>query len=204
MRSGARGFITLLRPIWRRASMNSRCAHASRRMLSFLQRAQLQFDLEHGRGDHEYCGRAKPSSTASCARRRRWRNWRILACGILYEAFKHFGGLGTLCETLAGRCESELSHHPLPRPRGHYEGLVNDLRLRDRRELLKDILENAVSHYASGCRDCIRHSKAGMRGGGQLMQEDLRQQDLCGSRAAGCAGPFKSPRPAHLRGGSTC
>ena len=43
--------------------------------------------------------------------------------GVLYEAFNTSGGLGTLCETLAGQgAHAELPHHPLPRPRCHHEG----------------------------------------------------------------------------------
>src|ERR1700728_4800388 len=65
--------------------------------------------------------------------------------GILYEAFNTSGGLGTLCETLAGKVRN-LNYRTIRYP-GHaaiMKALLNDLRLRDRRELLKDILENAV------------------------------------------------------------
>jgi len=65
--------------------------------------------------------------------------------GILYEAFNTSGGLGTLCETLAGKVRN-LNYRTIRYP-GHaaiMKALLNDLRLRDRRDLLKDILENAV------------------------------------------------------------
>jgi saccharopine dehydrogenase-like NADP-dependent oxidoreductase len=65
--------------------------------------------------------------------------------GVLYEAFNTSGGLGTLCETLAGRVRN-LNYRTIRYP-GHaaiMKALLNDLRLRDRRELLKDILENSV------------------------------------------------------------
>ncbi|HEY1393162.1 MAG TPA: saccharopine dehydrogenase family protein [Methylibium sp.] len=65
--------------------------------------------------------------------------------GVLYEAFNTSGGLGTLCETLAGKVRT-LNYRTIRYP-GHaaiMKALLNDLRLRDRRELLKDILENAV------------------------------------------------------------
>jgi saccharopine dehydrogenase-like NADP-dependent oxidoreductase len=65
--------------------------------------------------------------------------------GVLYEAFNTSGGLGTLCETLAGKVRN-LNYRTIRYP-GHaaiMKALLNDLRLRDRRELLKDILENAV------------------------------------------------------------
>ena len=65
--------------------------------------------------------------------------------GVLYEAFNTSGGLGTLCETLDGHVRT-LNYRTIRYP-GHaaiMKALLNDLRLRDRRELLKDILENAV------------------------------------------------------------
>src|ERR1700704_805719 len=65
--------------------------------------------------------------------------------GILYEAFNTSGGLGTLCETLAGKVRN-LNYRTIRYP-GHaaiMKALLNDLRLRDRRDLLKDILENSV------------------------------------------------------------
>lgn len=65
--------------------------------------------------------------------------------GVRYEAFNTSGGLGTLCDTLAGHVR-ELNYKTI-RYMGHRElvnFLVNDLRLSERRELLKDILEHAV------------------------------------------------------------
>jgi len=65
--------------------------------------------------------------------------------GVLYEAFNTSGGLGTLCETLAGKVR-HLNYRTIRYP-GHaaiMKALLNDLRLRDRRDLLKDILEHAV------------------------------------------------------------
>lgn len=65
--------------------------------------------------------------------------------GVRYEAFNTSGGLGTLCETLQGRVR-ELNYRTIRYP-GHRDlmtFLVNDLRLGERRELLKDILERAV------------------------------------------------------------
>lgn len=65
--------------------------------------------------------------------------------GIDYEAFNTSGGLGTLCETLAGRVQS-LNYKTVRYP-GHRDImklLLEDLRLRDRRHLLKDVLETAV------------------------------------------------------------
>jgi saccharopine dehydrogenase-like NADP-dependent oxidoreductase len=65
--------------------------------------------------------------------------------GVLYEAFNTSGGLGTLCETLAGKVRN-LNYRTIRYP-GHaaiMKTLLNDLRLRERRDLLKEILENAV------------------------------------------------------------
>ena len=65
--------------------------------------------------------------------------------GVRYEAFNTSGGLGTLGETLAGEVRS-LNYKTIRYP-GHCElmrVLLNDLQLRRRREVLKDILENAV------------------------------------------------------------
>ena len=65
--------------------------------------------------------------------------------GVHYEAFNTSGGLGTLCETLRGQV-AELNYRTI-RYRGHRElmaFLLQDLRLSERREMLKDILERAV------------------------------------------------------------
>jgi saccharopine dehydrogenase-like NADP-dependent oxidoreductase len=65
--------------------------------------------------------------------------------GVAYEAFNTSGGLGTLCETLDGKVRN-LNYRTIRYP-GHaaiMKALLNDLRLRDRRDLLKDILENSV------------------------------------------------------------
>ncbi len=65
--------------------------------------------------------------------------------GVAYEAFNTSGGLGTLCETLKGEVRT-LNYKTIRYP-GHaaiMKALLNDLRLRDRRDVLKDILEQAV------------------------------------------------------------
>jgi saccharopine dehydrogenase-like NADP-dependent oxidoreductase len=65
--------------------------------------------------------------------------------GVTYEAFNTSGGLGTLCETLEGKVRN-LNYRTIRYP-GHaviMRALLNDLRLRDRRDVLKDILEHAV------------------------------------------------------------
>ena len=65
--------------------------------------------------------------------------------GVTYEAFNTSGGLGTLCETYAGKVRN-LNYRTIRYP-GHcaiMKALLNDLGLRDRRDVLKDILEHAV------------------------------------------------------------
>ena len=65
--------------------------------------------------------------------------------GVRYEAFNTSGGLGTLCDTLDGRVR-ELNYKTI-RYLGHctpVKLLVNELRLSQRRDVLKDILESAV------------------------------------------------------------
>ncbi|MEZ5647376.1 MAG: saccharopine dehydrogenase NADP-binding domain-containing protein [Alphaproteobacteria bacterium] len=65
--------------------------------------------------------------------------------GIDYEAFNTSGGLGTLCETLGGKIRN-LDYKTVRYP-GHRDlmyFLVRDLRLSERRGILKDILETAV------------------------------------------------------------
>jgi saccharopine dehydrogenase-like NADP-dependent oxidoreductase len=65
--------------------------------------------------------------------------------GVTYEAFNTSGGLGTLAETLDGKVVN-LNYKTIRYP-GHaaiMKTLLNDLRLRERRHVLKDILENAL------------------------------------------------------------
>ena len=65
--------------------------------------------------------------------------------GVTYEAFNTSGGLGTLCQTLEGKVRN-LNYRTIRYP-GHaaiMKALLVDLDLRNRRHILKDILENAV------------------------------------------------------------
>jgi len=65
--------------------------------------------------------------------------------GDRYEAFNTSGGLGTLCDSLDGKVR-ELNYKTI-RYVGHRDlvnFLVNDLRLGQRRDLLLEILENAI------------------------------------------------------------
>ncbi|MBS0450156.1 MAG: saccharopine dehydrogenase NADP-binding domain-containing protein [Proteobacteria bacterium] len=64
-----------------------------------------------------------------------------------FEAFNTAGGLGTLCESLQGRVRN-LDYKSIRYP-GHREAinfLLHDLRLIERRDLLRQVLEHAVPH----------------------------------------------------------
>ncbi|WP_119390387.1 saccharopine dehydrogenase family protein [Taklimakanibacter lacteus] len=65
--------------------------------------------------------------------------------GVTYEAFNTSGGLGTLAKTLEGRVRT-MNYRTIRYP-GHQaimKALLNDLNLRNRREVLKDLFENAL------------------------------------------------------------
>jgi saccharopine dehydrogenase-like NADP-dependent oxidoreductase len=65
--------------------------------------------------------------------------------GVRYEAFNTSGGLGTLCDTLAGKVR-ELNYKTV-RYVGHCDQmklLVDELRLGEHREQFKEILERAI------------------------------------------------------------
>jgi saccharopine dehydrogenase-like NADP-dependent oxidoreductase len=90
--------------------------------------------------------------------------------GVNYEAFNTSGGLGTLCETLLGKID-HLSYKTIRYP-GHCElvkFLCNDLRLCERRELFRDVLENAVP-ITSQDVVLIFVTVSGIRGG-RMVQE---------------------------------
>jgi saccharopine dehydrogenase-like NADP-dependent oxidoreductase len=66
--------------------------------------------------------------------------------GVSYEAFNTSGGLGTLYETLQGQV-SDLTYKTI-RYKGHQylmNFLINDLRLGEQRDLLKQIFEKALA-----------------------------------------------------------
>ncbi len=65
--------------------------------------------------------------------------------GVRYEAFNTSGGLGTLCDTYKGRVRT-MDYRSVRYP-GHCDimkVLLHDLKLSDRQDLLKDIMENAI------------------------------------------------------------
>lgn len=65
--------------------------------------------------------------------------------GVRYEAFHTSGGLGTLCETLEGKVR-DLSYKTIRYP-GHRDlmrFLLHEMRLAERRPLLRELLEHAI------------------------------------------------------------
>jgi len=65
--------------------------------------------------------------------------------GVEYEAFNTSGGLGTLPQTLLGRARNvDYKSVRYPGHRALMKLLLDDLRLRDRRDLLKEIFEAAI------------------------------------------------------------
>lgn len=65
--------------------------------------------------------------------------------GIDYEAFNTSGGLGTLCETLEDKvCNLNYRTVRYPGHRDIMKMLLHDLRLKDRQDLLRQILEEAL------------------------------------------------------------
>ena len=99
--------------------------------------------------------------------------------GVVYEAFNTSGGLGTLGDTLAGRVRN-LSYRTIRYP-GHaaiMKALLHDLRLCERREVLKDILENALPATYQDVV-IVYASVSGARGG-RLEQETFAQKIYAG------------------------
>jgi saccharopine dehydrogenase-like NADP-dependent oxidoreductase len=111
--------------------------------------------------------------------------------GVLYEAFNTSGGLGTLCETLEGRVRT-LNYRTIRYP-GHaaiMKALLHDLRLADRREVLKDILENAVPTTTQDVV-IIFVTVAGWREG-RLVQETYARKVYSATLRHDGAGPVRS------------
>ncbi len=103
--------------------------------------------------------------------------------GVEYEAFNTSGGLGTLTETLAGKAR-QVDYQSIRYP-GHnaiLKLLLNDLRLRERRDLLKDILETAIP---TTYQDVIVvfATASGLKGG-RLVQDSYSAR-IVGTQVAG-------------------
>jgi len=105
--------------------------------------------------------------------------------GIEYEAFNTSGGLGTLTETWAGKARN-VDYKSIRYP-GHcaiLKILLNELKLRDKRELLNEIFDNAI---AATRQDVIVifASATGYKGE-RLMQESYSAR-IVGTTVAGHA-----------------
>ena len=103
--------------------------------------------------------------------------------GVEYEAFNTSGGLGTLTETLAGKAR-QVDYQSIRYP-GHnaiLKLLLNDLRLRDRRDLLKDILETAIPTTDQDVI-VVFATASGMKGG-RLVQDSYSAR-IIGTQVAG-------------------
>jgi saccharopine dehydrogenase-like NADP-dependent oxidoreductase len=102
--------------------------------------------------------------------------------GVAYEAFNTSGGLGTLCETFAGQVRN-LNYRTIRYP-GHaaiMKTLLDDLRLRERRHILKDILETALPATVQDVV-IIFVTASGMRNGA-LAQETYAHRVQAGQAA---------------------
>jgi saccharopine dehydrogenase-like NADP-dependent oxidoreductase len=95
--------------------------------------------------------------------------------GVRYEAFNTSGGLGSLCETMQGKVR-ELNYRTV-RYTGHRDlmtFLLSGLRLSERRQLLKELLENAIPvTYQDVVITFVNVS--GMRGGQFVQVSDARK-----------------------------
>ncbi len=99
--------------------------------------------------------------------------------GVAYEAFNTSGGLGSLCEILGGRVRN-LNYRTIRYP-GHatiMKLLLNDLGLRNRRDVLKEILETNIPETAQDVV-VIFVTASGQRGG-RLMQETYAHKVYAG------------------------
>ncbi|SFL90455.1 saccharopine dehydrogenase family protein [Variovorax sp. OV329] len=97
-----------------------------------------------------------------------------------FEAFNTAGGLGTLCESLQGRVRN-LDYKSIRYP-GHREAmnfLLHDLRLVERRDLLRQVLELAVPHS----RDDVVILFAAASG----LREGRFEQETCLARIYGAS-----------------
>lgn len=95
--------------------------------------------------------------------------------GVEYEAFSTSGGLGTLCETLQGQVR-ELNYKTV-RYIGHRDRmlfLLDELRLRERRQLLKEILESALPRTLQDVV-IVFCTATGMRDGQMVQLWDARK-----------------------------
>jgi saccharopine dehydrogenase-like NADP-dependent oxidoreductase len=101
--------------------------------------------------------------------------------GVGYEAFNTSGGLGTLCDTLEGKVR-QLNYRSIRYPghRDFMKALIQDLRLGSRRELLREVLENAVPATLQDV--IVIFATATGHRDGRLMQETYANKVYAGER----------------------
>ena len=98
--------------------------------------------------------------------------------GVLYEAFNTSGGLGTLCETLAGQgAQPQLPDDPLSRPRGHHEGAAQRLATARSPRAAAGHPGECRADHAAGRGDHFRHRERQARRTARA--GNLREQGLC-------------------------
>jgi len=95
--------------------------------------------------------------------------------GVEYEAFNTSGGLGTLAETLKGKVQN-LNYRSIRYPGHRYiiKMLIQDLRLGERPEILKEIFEHALPQTRQDVV-LIYVTVTGYKGG-EFMQETYTQK----------------------------
>ncbi len=100
-----------------------------------------------------------------------------------FEAFNTSGGLGTLCETLKGKVRN-LDYKTIRYP-GHRDAmdfLLRDLRLIERRDLLRQVLEHAVPHSREDVV-ILFAAASGLRGG--RFEQETRVARVYGAQLRG-------------------
>jgi len=110
--------------------------------------------------------------------------------GIAYEAFNTSGGLGTLPETLAGRAR-DVDYKSIRYP-GHcavMKLLLNDLRLRERRDWMREIFDSAIPATQQDVvivfASATGHAAGSGGARGRLMQESFSARIGGADTAAG-------------------
>ena len=92
--------------------------------------------------------------------------------GVTYEAFNTSGGLGTLCASLDGKIRNlDYKTVRYPGHRDHIRMLTRDLRLCERRDLFKDVLERGLPMTVQDV--ALIFVTATGRRGGDLHQESF-------------------------------
>ncbi len=207
MWSLAPGFISIVAKDLRRRGSTRwiRLQHARRRPAAIsVQRAQLQPHLEHGRRHQRIYRTLRGDRRGPAAQGAGDGGTGEFAAGRRHlRGLQHLRRLGTLCETLDGKVRT-LNYRTIRYP-GHatiMKALLNDLDLRHRRDVLKDI-------WRTPCRPTpqdvvvifvtVTGHKDGRAGAGDLRQQGLQRGHLRPCRRL--QAPSRSTTACrHLRG----